>query len=264
MRVYLAYSENYHDILVKAKARIIISYGRKHGSSLDVYLPPGFDDFMIDSGGFQIAMGTHERQGLPGDDTLEPYTLWLQLLLRKYGNIIKGYIGLDTKDWAESLRNYDYMKSKGLKPIPVWKAFWPEAMLDALCKEYDYIAIGGVAFGASKEVLRHIFERVTMQYPNIKFHMLGVGIRGGVAFKTFRPYSVDVSTWGVPARYGHDIILDRKQVLKEVKLPNNLRQKLRDSKEFEDEMITKAIRLVQSLETELDTFHEPHQTQMIF
>ncbi len=262
--MYLAYSENYHQLLVDAKARIIISYGRKHGTADEAYLPPGFDDFLIDSGGFQIAMRTHERQKLPGDNTLKAYTMWLQFILDKYGDKVKGYMGLDTADWGESIRNYEYMKSEGLTCIPVWKAFWPEEMLDALCEEYDYVAVGGVAFGASKMVLRHIFERVTTQYPGIKLHMLGVGIRGGVAFKTFRPYSVDVSTWGVPARYGHDIIFDKKQVLKEVKLPDDLRQKLRDSKEFEDQMIAKAIRLMQSLETELDKMHEPHQLQIQF
>lgn len=262
MKVYLAYSENYHNLLLDAHARIIISYGRKHGTADEAFLPPGFNDFLIDSGGFQLARKTHERQQLSGDNTLKAYTMWLQFILDKYKDIVKGYVGLDTADWGESIRNYDYMRSEGLTCIPVWKAFWPEEVLDALCQEYDYVAVGGVAFGASKIVLRHIFERVTTRYPETKLHMLGVGIRGGVAFKTYRPYSVDVSTWGVPARYGHDIVFDKDQVLKEVKLPDDLRQKLRDSQEFEEQMLTKAIRLMQSLETKLEELHEPHQIQM--
>lgn len=211
----------------------------------------------MDSGGYQLAVGTAER-----DIILGAYTLWLQLLLREYGNKINGYMGLDTGDWVESMHNYDYMRSEGLTPIPVWKAFWPSGFLDALCQEYDYIAIGGIAFGGSKENLRHIMERVMMTYPTKKFHMLGVGIRGGVSFKTVRPYSVDVSTWSAPARFGHDIILDKKQILKEVKLPDDVRQRLRDDQPFQEEMLLKAIHLLQSLETELDKRTDAHQIQM--
>ena len=257
MLVYLAFSENYSHLLQQERARIIISYGRKHGSSLDVYLPPGFDDYMLDSGGYQLAVKTQERQVF-----LKAYTLWVNFILEKYKDKVKSYMGLDTQSWTESLRNYDYMKSEGLNPVPVWKAFWPEALLDALCEEYDYVAIGGIAFGASKKVLRSIFERVKMSHPETKLHLLGVGIRGGVAFKTFRPYSVDVSTWSVPARFGHDIILDKKQVLKEVKLPDADRERLRKDSAYLESMLTKSIRLMQSLETELDKLDEPYQQQM--
>ena len=155
------------------------------------------------------------------------------------------------------------MRSEGLTPIPVWKAYWPEEMLDVLCEEYDYIAVGGIAFGTSKQVLRHIFERVKVQYPDTKLHMLGVGVRSGVAFKTFRPYSVDFSTWNVPARFGHDLILDKKQILKEVALSKELKQRLRDDNEFETQMVRKAIRAVCALETQLENFNEPHQIQMV-
>ena len=248
--------------MVRNHARIIISYGRRHGSNLTPYLPPDFTDFLIDSGGFQIHQGTSER-----DITVQAYSFWLNSILKRYGEygkggVVRGYFGLDTADWVETQRNYDYMKSKGLNPIPVWKAFWPESFLDALCEEYPWVAVGGIAFGGSKVTLRRIFERIYVRHPTTKFHMLGVGIRGGIAFKTFRAYSVDVSTWGVPARFGHDIIFDSNQVLKEVKLPDHLRKKLRESKEFEDEMIEKAIKLIQSLETELDKINDPRQNQM--
>ncbi len=254
----MAYSSNYHDLLVQCKARLIVSYGRKHGDSLEVYLPPGFNEYLLDSGGFQIHFGTQER-----DVNIRGYTLWVQFILDKYGDKVKGFMGLDNADWESSLDNYEYMRKEGLTSIPVWKAFWPEQVLDFLCSEYDYVAVGGVAFGASKQVLRHVFERVVTNHPKTKLHMLGVGIRGGVAFQTFRPYSVDVSTWSVPARFGHDIILDKKQVLKEVKLPDELRQRMRDDKSYEDAMILKAIKLMQSLETELDNFHEPHQMLLV-
>jgi len=261
MKMYLAYSSNYHDLLVQEHSRLIVSYGRRHGDRIVNGLPEGFNDYMIDSGGFQLAMGTQERGVF-----IEAYTMWVKFILKKYGRLseggaISGWVGLDTADWKESLRNYEYMRKEGVTPIPVWKAFWPDDVLSYLCDQYGYVAIGGIAFGASKKVLRNTFERVIMDHGDTKFHGLGVGIRGGFAYKSFRPYSVDVSTWSVPARYGHDIILDPKQVLKEVKLPEAERQRLRDDKNYENEMVLKAIRLMNSLEVELEKMHSDYQLQ---
>jgi len=180
-------------------------------------------------------------------------------MLEAHGDKVKAIMGLDTKDWYESLNNYQKMKHEGLTVVPVWKAFWPDVVLDMLCSEYEYIAVGGVAFSTSKQILRNVWERVVVRYPYVKVHMLGVGIRGAIAFRTFRPYSVDVSTWSVPARFGHDLVPDKKQIMKEVKLPEHLRQKLRDDKDYEFDMVGKAIKTIQSLETVLDNLDEPFQ-----
>jgi hypothetical protein len=263
MKVFLAYSENYHDLLIQEKSKIIISYGRLHGSRLNPSLPSGFNNMLLDSGGFQTAFGTQERTV-----NITGYTLWTKFIIDRYGKfgnggIISGFMGLDSMEWIESLQNYEFMRKQGLECIPVWKAFWPEYVLDYLCGQFEYVAIGGIAFGGSKETLRHIFERVLIKYPMTKFHGLGVGIRGGVAFKSFRPYSVDVSTWSVPARYGHDIVFDKKQVLKEKVLPQEMRDQIRNSKELERQLVHKAIKLINSLDTELEKLNEPYQTQMV-
>ena len=262
MEIYLAYSENYAHLLQRAEAKIIISYGRKHGSNQEVYLPPGFDNFLLDSGGYQTAMKTQAR-----DVLIRGYTMWVQFILDKYGEydkggLVKGYMGLDTKDWEESLNFYEYMSSEGLTPIPVWKAFWPEEILNYLCDKYPWVAVGGIAFGGSKQDLRDIWERVHLSHPKTKFHMLGVGVRGGFAFKTYRPYSIDVSTWSAPARYGMTIVPDKKQVLRETSLPVELKQKLRDDKAYEAEVVYDAIKILQNLDTLLDDFQEPSQKDM--
>lgn len=257
MKVYLAYSENFHQLLVDSHARLIVSFGRAHRLPLGQYLPGGFSDYMLDSGGYQLAVGTAERAV-----NVDHYCLWAHLVMESHGDKVRAIIGLDTKDWYESLSNYQKMKREGLIVVPVWKAFWPVEVLEHLCSEYDYIAMGGVAFSVSKETLRSVWERVIVKYPYVKIHMLGVGIRGTIAFKTFRPYSVDVSTWSVPARFGHDLVPDKKQIMKEVKLPDHLRQRLRDDKNYEFEMVGKAIKIIQSLEYVLDDLHEPHQIQM--
>lgn len=272
MRVYLAYSEGMEDILTEADARVIISYGRKHGSMLKPELPGNFRDYLIDSGGFQLKMGTAER-----DITIEAYTLWLQMITEKYGDKVSGYMSLDLmpgnlKDrkevlWTadESVKNTEYMIKEGLKPVPVWKTFWPEDVLYYYCGITKYVAIGGlVGYQGGKEALRHLFERIHTKYPDNEFHMLGVGIRAVIAFKTYRPRSIDFSTWTVAARFGHDIVLDDKQYLKEVAMSKEDRQRVLVDEAFLKSKLRQAIKSCMTLETYIENLHEPHQVQMIF
>ena len=135
-------------------------------------------------------------------------------------------------------------------------------MLDYLCSEYEYIAVGGVASGLGKSYLMNTWNRVITKYPKVKVHMLGVGVRSGTAFKSFRPYSIDVSTWTAPARFGMEIALDKKQVLREVGMSDSDKQRLRDDKKFEEEIMRRAIKNLQSLETIMDEYNDPYQMQM--
>ena len=217
-------------------------------------------------------MGTSER-----DINITGYSLWLQFLLDRYGDKIKGYMSLDLfpknrQDRAEiletaelSIRNTQYMFSEGLTPIPVWKTFWPIDILDYYCSLSEYVAIGGlVGYQGGKSALRHLFERLYKKYPDNVFHMLGVGIRAVMAFKTFRPYSIDFSTWSVAARYGHNIVLDDKQYLKEVALPDEEKERIRKDPVFMKEVVQQNIRSCMSLEDYVETLNEPHQLQMMY
>lgn len=258
MKVYLAYSGNYAHLLHEAKARIIISYGRKHSLPFGDYLPVGFDDYLLDSGGYQIAFNTSAR----GKLSVEGYSLWVHLALERHGDKIKGFMGLDTRDPIESLQNYEYMRKEGLTPIPVWKAYWSDDILDYLCREYEWIAIGGVTLSGAKVNLRNTWQRVISKYPKTKVHMLGVGARAGSIFKTFRPYSIDVSTWSAPARFGMELVYDKRQVIRETSLPDADKQRLREDKKYEESVVKKAIEVLQSLETIMNDYHDPYQAQM--
>jgi hypothetical protein len=266
----LAYSENYEKLLEEEDSRVIISYGRKHGSMLNPELPGHYKDYLIDSGGFQIIMDSAERE-----ITVGAYTMWLQFILDKFSDKVSGYMSLDLfpknrKDREEVLRtveesvqNTDYMFKEGLKPIPVWKTFWPDDVLDYYCSLSRYVGIGGlVGYQGGKQALRHMFERIYQKYPDNVFHMLGVGIRAVIAFKTFRPQSIDFSTWTVAARFGMDIVNDDKQYLKEVSMSKEDKKRALTDKVFLKDKLRIAIRSCNSLETILDSSHEPHQSQM--
>ena len=269
MRVYLAYSKNFHKLLVEEKCRVIISYGRKHSKEV-VSLPEPFDDYLIDSGGFQIITGSAER-----DISIKAYSLWLEFILDKYKDKIKGYMSLDLfprnrnskqeikETMEESVRNVEYMIGEGLSPIPVWKTFWPGDVLDYYCNLFQYVAIGGlVGYQGGKQALRRLFERINLRYPDNIFHMLGVGIRATIAFRTFRPYSIDFSTWSVAARYGHTIVPDSKQYIKEVALPEEDKIRVRKDEVFKNNLVREMIRVCNSLETQLDDLNDPYQCHL--
>ena len=149
----MAYSEGHKHLLKKANARIIISYGRKHKLPFNDYIPLGFTDYMIDSGGFQFHQGTLQRSL-----TIGGYCLWLHLARERHGDVIKSWIGIDTNDYVESLEGYEKMRKEGLTCVPVWRVKWPDEVLDYLCSDYEYIAVGGVAFTAKKETLRKTLD----------------------------------------------------------------------------------------------------------
>lgn len=260
LKVYLAYSSNYHDLLERNNSRMIISFGRAEGDQKkgNYVLPQGFNDYILDSGGFQFQTGVTTRSISVGS-----YSLFIEFALRENGDKLKGWMGLDVADWEISLKNYDELKKNGFPCIPVWKAFWPDEILEYLCSEYDYLAIGGIAFTAKKSTLRSTWERVFQKYPNKKFHLLGVGVRAGLVLRTFRPYSIDVSTWSAPARFGQHLVWDEKVgKIYQRELPPELRQKLRDDENYEREQVEQAIQALQKFETGLDNLHEPTQEQL--
>lgn len=257
MKVYLAYSSNYHDLLQRNNSRMIISFGRAEGNQKkgNYVLPQGFDDYIIDSGGYQFITGVTTRSISVGS-----YSLFIEFALRENGDKLKGWVGLDVMDWEQSLKNYEELRGNGFPCIPVWKAFWPWEIFDYLCSEYSYVAIGGIASTstASHEKVRKIWEKAHLRHPETKIHLLGVGVRAAIFCRTYRPYSIDVSTWSAPIRYGQYLKYDEENnKILQRELPDELKQKMKEDKVYADSQVENAITVLQRLETSLDNLHEP-------
>jgi len=136
--------------------------------------------------------------------------------------------------------------------------------LQHYCQNYDYVAIGGlVGGGLTKENIARLIIYLKHDYPNTKFHFFGIGLLGIGAFKAVRPYSVDFSTWSVPARFGHDLVYDKNQFLKEIKLNDEIRANLKTDKNLQLEYLRKAVRSIKKLEEEIETYHSDYQTLLM-
>jgi len=279
VKIYLVYSHSYRNILREEGTPILINYtylkrSRSVGSLVE--FPEGFPSVIIDSGGYQLQVGVKAVR----EPRIDAYSFWLENEIIPRYKEVAGYMNLDVlslemvdkpieqkldslKRSAElTLKNQEIMENKfGLKPIPVYHSGEPEEYFNFYCTKYDYVALGGIAgLGTpSKSSIMNLMIFAKQKYPNVRFHLLGIGISGLLAFKSLRPYSVDFSTWGVPARYGHDLVEDNKQFLKEIKLPAELRQNIKDSRELGDEYLRGTIRKIKVLQAELEKYNDPYQ-----
>lgn len=246
MNIYFVHSRNYENLLRQEEVKIIVSYARRHAKESGFpEVPKGFPEVMIDSGGFQLQKGTGDREVF-----LKAYALWLHLLLPRYPEV-KYYMNLDIwRDGEASLSNLRYLESQELSPMPIWHSGTEVKYLDYYYNNYEYIAIGGIANIRNKPALQRIVNWLFQSYPNRKYHFLGIGLTGMQAFSVFKPHSIDFSTWGVAARYGHQIII-RDGVPVEVVLPPELKQKLRDDKEYLEQTLIESVRQLKKLETYL-------------
>lgn len=117
-------------------------------------------------------------------------------------DIIENYFGLDEIGNAEkTLENQKYMESKGLKPIPTFHADEDFNYLKEYCKNYDYIALGGVAqLKDRRKVIRWLQRCFSFIPEGIKVH--GFAITSPYIISKFPFYSVDSSSWSGAGRWG--------------------------------------------------------------
>jgi len=133
--------------------------------------------------------------------------------------------------------NQTYLESMGLNPLPVWHIGEPMSYLDEYCENYDYVAIGGAASGSmSASTYVKMWKWVSNKYPKTKFHLFGIGVSGTDIFKVALPYSSDFSTWTVPARFGHTVVLDNKKIIREIRPSDEERKKMKSKKGAMEEM----------------------------
>lgn len=267
MKIYLVYDALHKDILIEEDVGIMLTFAtvkRKLDMSkfyeFDPIIPSGFKEVFIDSGGYQLQTGVDTTMKI----NAEEYAIWLKSALKKYPEIV-AYMNLDVSgNVDETLENLNYLEKEGLHPIPVWHWGDDDAILAYYCSEYSYVAIGGIA--GKKKVsgrdLRPFFERVLSKYSNTRFHILGIGITASTVFRSFRPYSVDFSTWINCYKFGNVLCWDKDGLLREKIMPNEERDRIRVDKEFKKKIVKEAIQKIKLFSERIEQMHEPYQGQM--
>ena len=264
MKIYLVYSKSYENILRDAQVRILVNYA-SIGKKGQIEIPKGFPEVAVDSGGYQLQMNVQSTR-LPSVDA---YSLWLVTEVLPFHPEVKAYFNLDILgDGLQTLENQFRMENYGLKPIPIFHLGEGEEFLRYYWEHYEYIAVGGLVAGnSSKKELRILTSLLTQKYPGRKYHYFGIGITGTSVFREARPYSVDFSTWANPAIYGNEIALDSKQLLKEVPLPDEIKDRIRGKgadKELLYRYLRESVERIKSLEETIETIHDPEHQRIMF
>jgi len=272
MRIYFVYSKSYEDLLREANVRILVNYATL-GRKGQIDIPKGFSEILVDSGGYQLQVGVASRLYAEEDLTrkrkyknpnIDAYALWLLEVLPEHPEIV-GYMNLDILgDGLATIENQFAMERYGLRPIPTWHLGEGEEYLDYYYQHYEYISVGGLVAGfASKKQLRGLTTLLNQKYPERKYHYFGIGITGTSVFQEARPYSVDFSTWSNPARFGNEIVVDEKQLLKEVSLPQEIKNRLKGDRKTgrkpDNELLYKYLResieRIKNLENTIESIH---------
>lgn len=187
------------------RPRVLLSYAYRQSVTMNDSLAyANGADLLIDSGAF-----TAFTKGEQIDKA--EYCDWLV----KESRFINHAAALDViGDWKASARNYEWMLNRlgdRVHVVPAWHLGSPHAELERLCKEADYVAIGGcVPYAKQPKVLmRHLIQahKIARKH-GTKLH--GLGITGKESMVRLPWHSVDSSSWQSGHRFGGLILSDQR------------------------------------------------------
>lgn len=143
--------------------------------------------FVLDSGAF-----TAWKAGKP--IALDDYCRFLDSLPIKPWR----YFNLDViGDPEASLNNYEIMRSRGYKPVPIFTRGDKAARLEQYYETSDVVGVGGLVGTRGN---RGFVNGVMRQAKGRKIHLLGFTPNDFIKFH--RPYMCDSSAWSMCFRFG--------------------------------------------------------------
>ena len=153
----------------------------------------------VDSGAFSAY-----TQGVKVD--LNEYAEWCLA----HDDLYDVAINLDVLfDPDRSERNYGLLAAQGVRVLPVFHAGSPWSVLHDLCRDHDFVCLGGVANSSSaKAAMRAWLDRcfdIGHEY-GTRFH--GLGVTGWWALLRYPWASVDSTSWLSGIIYGTPRLFD--------------------------------------------------------
>ena len=153
----------------------------------------GNQNFLLDSGAFSYMNGKHITKR-DMDKYVKKYISFINQYDVKYffEMDVDSIFGLEAvEQWRKQIETQTSKKC-----IPVWHKQRGVEYWKSMCREYDYIAIGGLVLGAKKQ--EYPFYKKLVEYAalrGIKVH--GLGFTKTKLLKEYPFYSVDSSTWSI-------------------------------------------------------------------
>jgi hypothetical protein len=161
-----------------------------------------FPDIFLDSGAYS-AMNSKKTINL------QEYINFI----KQYQQYITHYASLDVIGNAEeTYKNYRKMKESGLNPIPCFHIGSDFKWLELLCKETNFIALGGMVPHSKNVILLHSWLKKCFSIipPNTKVH--GFGMTNPLLLKIFPFYSADSTSWISGEQYGNHYVFSKGKI----------------------------------------------------
>lgn len=186
-----------------------------------------FKGFLLDSGAFTFLNSIKTAKNADFERYADMYADFIK------ENNIKRYFELDIDaivglKEVERLRRRIENRCGGVQCIPVWHKNRGKDYFLSMCKEYDYVSVGGIV---TKEIPRQLYEKMfpwfigTAHKYNAQIH--GLGYTKTECLKDFHFDSVDSSTWACGRRFGEAALFDKGVILR--RKAKNSGMKLKDT-----------------------------------
>lgn len=173
-------------------------------------LMPHFGDFLLDSGAFTFMQG---KGGSPNwDEYVERYADFINR------NKVQKYFELD----IDSVVGYERVKQirsklerlTGRQSIPVWHLSRGMDEYRGMCKDYNYVAIGGIVSGEITKDKYKAFPALIAEAHNHGARIHGLGFTNLALLPHYHFDSVDSTAWTTGNRFGFLYYFDGKTMVK--------------------------------------------------
>lgn len=191
---------------------------------------------MLDSGAFSAM---HSGKAIDIDKYIE--------FIKEHGAKFDKVAALDCiGDWRGTEKNLQYMRNKGVNPIPVFHTNEPFDYLDNLLKENDYLCLGvtGSKLRQPQIIawLVEVFKRRERINPDCKMH--GFALTSAKIMKYFDWDSCDSTTYINGMKFGE--VFELSDEIKKIKPP--LAVKLYPGFDYKDRVIHNAKIMIQYID----------------
>lgn len=179
-----------------------------------------FNDFLLDSGAFTFLNSQNKRV-----DFVKYAELYANFICE---NNIDKFFELDLDsiigiNQTEKLRER-IEKITNKKSIPVWHKNRGLQYYCDMCKDYDYVAIGGLAL---KEIPLNQFEKMFAWFIDVahknKTKIHGLGYTNSEKLHRYHFDSVDSSTWSMGSRFGELSVFTKGRIVRHCSVRNGVK-----------------------------------------
>lgn len=161
----------------------------------------GVENFLLDSGAFSYMNGAHASLQQM-EDYISRYIQYIKMRNIRYFfeiDVDKLFGIQQVEDWRKRIE-----RETGFPCIPVWHKQRGVDYWKRMCREYEYVAVGGLVLDMRTQEFEHV-RKMVMYAHDLGNRVHGLGFTKTKLLPSYPFYSVDSSSWTVAAARGQHL-----------------------------------------------------------